>query len=56
MNDSVAAIKNNLANIITSDKLPTYLYVIDEDKYLHGLLLMKTLLTSSDELFVSNIM
>lgn len=56
MTDSVAAIKNNLANIITGDQIPTYLYMIDEDKYLHDLLLIKTLLTSSDELFVSDIM
>ncbi|PAV00814.1 magnesium transporter [Arsenophonus sp. ENCA] len=56
MNDSVAAIKNNLANIITGDQIPTYLYVIDKNKYLNGLLLMKTLLTSSDELLVSDIM
>lgn len=55
MNDSVSAIKNNLANIITGDQIPTYLYVIDKNKYLNGLLLMKTLLTSSDELFVSDI-
>ncbi|PQQ30091.1 magnesium transporter [Photorhabdus hindustanensis] len=54
--DSVLSVKSNLINQLEGEQIPTYLYVIDDEGYLNGILPVKVLLTVADDLFVSDIM
>ncbi|NHB90867.1 magnesium transporter [Photorhabdus cinerea] len=54
--DSVLSAKGNLINQLEGEQIPTYLYVIDDEGYLNGILPVKVLLTVADDLFVSDIM
>nr|WP_314263045.1 magnesium transporter [uncultured Moellerella sp.] len=54
--DTIASVKSNLINKIEGEQIPTYLFVIDHDNYLNGILSVKSLLTAADDLFVSDIM
>lgn len=54
--DSIAHVKSNLINKIEGEQIPTYVFVVDQNNYLNGILSVKSLLTAADDLFVSDIM
>lgn len=54
--DSVENVKVQLVNDLKDELIPTYLYVVDKDNYLNGILPVKALLTAKNDLFVSDIM
>ncbi|OAT34804.1 magnesium transporter [Proteus myxofaciens] len=54
--DPIERVKAQLVNDLQDEVIPTYLYVIDKDNYLNGILPVKSLLTASNDLFVSDIM
>lgn len=54
--DSVENVKNQLVNDLKDELIPTYLYVVDKDNYLNGILPVKSLLTATNDLFVSDVM
>lgn len=54
--DSVENVKAQLVNDLKDELIPTYLYVVDKDNYLNGVLPVKSLLTAANDLFVSDIM
>ncbi|MDX7018156.1 CBS domain-containing protein, partial [Klebsiella aerogenes] len=54
--DSVEHVKAQLVNDLKDELIPTYLYVVDKDNYLNGILPVKSLLLADNGLFVSDIM
>lgn len=54
--DSIEYVKAQLVNDLKDELIPTYLYVVDKDNYLNGILPVKSLLTAANELFVSDVM
>lgn len=54
--DPVHQVKTQLVNDLKDELIPTYLYVVDKDNYLNGILPVKSLLTADNSLFVSDIM
>ncbi|KLU18604.1 magnesium transporter [Proteus mirabilis] len=54
--DSVENVKAQLVNDLKDELIPTYLYVVDKDNYLNGILPVKSLLTAANDLFVSDVM
>ncbi|EPL9569177.1 magnesium transporter [Providencia rettgeri] len=54
--DSIACVKQNLIEHLEGEQIPTYLFVVDSDNYLNGILSVKSLLASPEDLFVSDIM
>lgn len=56
VSDTIAQVKHVLREKLDGEQIPTYLYVLDEDNYLNGILPVKALLTSGEELFVAEVM
>ncbi|WP_350307002.1 magnesium transporter [Photorhabdus viridis] len=54
--DTVLSVKSNLIDQLEGEQIPTYLYVVDDEGYLNGILPVKVLLMAADDLFVSDIM
>ncbi|WP_193014658.1 magnesium transporter [Proteus sp. FME41] len=54
--DSVENVKAQLVNDLKDELIPTYLYVVDKDNYLNGILPVKSLLTAANDRFVSDVM
>ncbi|MEX9603036.1 magnesium transporter [Providencia rettgeri] len=54
--DSIACVKKNLIEHLDGEQIPTYLFVVDNDNYLNGILSVKSLLPSPENLLVSDIM
>lgn len=56
VSDTIAAVKLTLREKLESEQIPTYLYVLDEDNYLNGILPVKALLTAAEDMFVADVM
>ena len=56
VSDTIAAVKRTLREELEGEQIPTYLYVLDEDNYLNGILPVKTLLTAAEDMFVADVM
>ncbi|AFH92692.1 TPA: magnesium transporter [Providencia stuartii] len=54
--DSVACVKKNLIEHLDGEQIPTYLFVVDQENYLNGILSVKSLLAADEGLLVSDIM
>ncbi|SUC28016.1 Uncharacterised protein [Providencia rustigianii] len=54
--DSVACVKKSLIEHLDGEQIPTYLFVVDSDNYLNGILSVKSLLSAAEDLLVSDIM
>ena len=56
VSDTIAAVKRTLREELEGEQIPTYLYVLDEDNYLNGILPVKALLTAAEDMFVADVM
>ncbi|HBO21707.1 MULTISPECIES: magnesium transporter [unclassified Providencia] len=54
--DSIASVKISLIEHLEGEQIPTYLFVVDSDNYLNGILSVKSLLAASEDLLVADIM
>ncbi|ELX8378538.1 magnesium transporter [Providencia vermicola] len=54
--DSVDCVKKNLIEHLEGEQIPTYLFVVDQENYLNGILSVKSLLAAEENLLVSDIM
>ena len=45
--DSVACVKKSLIEHLEGEQIPTYLFVVDSENYLNGILSVKSLLASA---------